>query len=374
MSGTTYIGADGLVHLVAANVLRDAHFPIRGGARTTLLGAARTNLCLHSQDLAGTGWTVGGAGTLVRTDDFLVLGDLHLTRLSTLAGNSLYRAVTLAGGVEAVSLFVEGDGGLAATFGVGLADSGSTTRLDVTVSISAGGVVTAVAATGTVLAVQQSLASSVYRVLLASTAAAAGVGALTICGAPTGTSFIEGGIQVEDAPFPSSYIKTTTAAVTRAKDSLSFPYTAVPQALTILVDFYTEGAASGADRILQIANAGGAAPQLQLYWEAYSGGGRAGAYFENGLGATADTGASAVTAIGDRVELCLQLDATGAMTLIQSLNGGASTSVGPTAAMTLPAAWSGPLVWVAPTSAAFKALRGFKIAAGVRTLAQMRAL
>src|SRR5690606_2374959 len=86
---------------------------------------------------------------------------------------------------------------------------------------------------------------------------------------PTGTSqntdtAIIHHVQLEEQPFHTSPIVTTTAPVTRAADALTFPWPRAPQAMTGYLRFVERGAVAmtGAARVLFQIGSGTTAPRL----------------------------------------------------------------------------------------------------------------
>ena len=369
----TYVDANGLVRTVPANVLRDRHYV--GGVRTTLLEGARTNLCLRSQDFSVAGvWVPIGTPQLGTP---LALGDLSLDFVGdddAAAFEGYYQTIGLTGNaVKGLSFFAkEGTAPNAAGFSVIFEDfTAGADRLRATITW-ASGVPTVTMVTGSIVATT-AVGNGVYRFLFTTTAATAAhthrldVYAVAGAAAAVGNVYI-GGVQVEDAAFPSSYIKTTAAAVTRAADALSFPFAAVPQAMTLHAWFVEGGSAAaisqgifgigeGIDAGLYITT-----PPYQLAHE------RAGSVISV---------AGAVPAVGDTVELRSILYADGSVQLGQAINGAAEVVAAQSAANTLATAWHTLTMWLGDidgTHPSFTALRSLKVAPGVRTLAQMRAL
>jgi hypothetical protein len=78
---------------------------------------------------------------------------------------------------------------------------------------------------------------------------------LTSDNASTGSIYV-GGIQVEDAPYPSAYIKTTTGTVQRLTETCSFPIAFKPQNLTISGLISWPGHGSSATQAAQVEASG----------------------------------------------------------------------------------------------------------------------
>lgn len=180
--------------------------------------------------------------------------------------------------------------------------------------------------------------------------------------------------QLDDSSFPSSEIPTTAAAVTRALDSYSIPFTTTPQEMTVYVKLLERGtiATSGA-RVFTIASAADANPALLIRESS----GFYQAFHSNGSTSVSSTLAVAPV-VGNTVELLLRLFGDGSVDITQSVNSGASTSGSQSSALALATAWSGSLVWLNSAGTAgsygYTDIQSFKIVAGVRGLAEMRTL
>ena len=200
------------------------------GEPTLLIERARTNLCLQSEDF-GTTWAA--VGTPTRTPAALTIGDLVLDLIGDDAAGTLEgysQDIPFTGdALKAVSLVLAA--GTSTSTVVRLRDTtAGADRLLATITWAAG-VPTVTMTTGEKAGEPVALASGAYRVGFQTTSAtAANTHSLQVYPATdaalavanTGTVYA-GGVQAEDAPFPSSYLKTTTATVARSADSLTYP-------------------------------------------------------------------------------------------------------------------------------------------------------
>jgi hypothetical protein len=191
-----------------------------------LIEGARTNLVVQSDALtAANGWTLDGA--LVVTPNYSTCGALPLSRVTGAAVDNLHRAVTLTGdGVKAFSQVVQFDG-VAGTTKCGLFDlTAGVFRGRVTVTWAADGTATAVATEGTLLAFVALAVidgKPTYRILgQASACTAVNTHRTYPHQAGTATSIRIGGVDVENAAYPSSVIRTTTGMVQRNADVLAY--------------------------------------------------------------------------------------------------------------------------------------------------------
>lgn len=189
------------------------------------------------------------------------------------------------------------------------------------------------------------------------------------------SSIYAGYAQLEDdSESASSYTPTTTAADTRAADSLYFDFTTAPQAMTVYVKFVERGTIHEATGTT-VVNIGGSANETFIIQKGSS---NYRIRYANGS-ATRVSELSAAPSLGDSVELLATLTADGVAQIQQSIGGGAVTTSSAATAADLPAAWSSQRVALNGNSAG--SLNGFNafitgpvIARGVRTMDEMRAI
>lgn len=339
---TTYVGSDGLLHVVAANVLRDRHYI--AGVRTTLLEATIANLVLQPENF-GTTWTA--VGTPTRTPAAKTCGALSLDLIGDddpAAGEYYQQTIGFTGNAaKAVSIYVAA-GTIQAAGGsfVQLRDAtAAANRLLGTVTFSGAGVPSVAMTTGT-LARSVALGNGVYRLEFKTTAVTAAntnnilVGGAVVAGEQG--NIYAGGVQAENAISPSSYIQQTTVSLTRAADlfSVTLPAGALtPMASWWYVKFVEQGtiAALGTKGTLSLGNTGN--DSLMLY-EA------SGVYAVQHAvgGVTVAAGMGAAPVFGDTVELLAVLFADGSVQLHQSLNAAAETVSAQSAALAFGTSWT----------------------------------
>ncbi len=359
---------------------RDAHYTSISGARSLLLEGARTNLCLQSENL-GTTWAAVGTPTrsaAAHTASGVTLDLIGDDAAGTLEGYT--QTVTFTGNaVKAVSLFIKGD--TSSSTVIRLRDtSAGADRLLATITWNVTPVITMT--TGTSFG-YQTLAGGVYRINLATTSVtAANTNSLQIYPATdsalavtgTGTVYV-GGVQAEDALFPSSYIPTTTGTVARALDSLTFPYSAVPQEATAYTDAVHYLAADVSTNYTSFIV--GSTTFTAPYWRSMVAGLGTAHYTDHNNGSAAVNSSTGAAAFGNRLEQRSALASTGAITAGVSIDSAAETTGSASAANTLAAAWQAAFIVVGAMSAAgsepaFMALRSLRITPGTKTLAEMR--
>ena len=242
----TFVDSDLTLRTAAAGKLRgswaDSNADGTADVFGLLLESSRTNLCLQSEDF-GTTWAA--IGTPTRSSSAATCGSLSLDLIGDDSGAVAegYRQTWVTGvvatGVNGFSVFVAA-GTTVATCGMVFNDTtASANKVTADIGFSAG-VVTVTCTSGSCVKIDR-LAGGVYRLhFQTATCLAANAhrldiypaGGVAFTAAAVGNIYV-GGVQLENAPYPSSYIKTTTVAVTRAADALSFPIGFAPQDMTV---------------------------------------------------------------------------------------------------------------------------------------------
>lgn len=376
----------------AINEARDDHMvynPVSlAFERTLLLEGAGTNLCLQSENF-GTSWTT--SGTMSRTAAAVpdtVMGvslDLLADADGAVAGYYQQNITFTADGTKAVSLFMKRGANPAASASlIVLRDAtAAADRLVASVAWDTSGVPTVTPSVGTLQETPREIHSGIYRIqLIAPSVVAANTNSLRVApvatAAQTGDVYA-GGVQAENNAFCTSYVKTTTATVTRSADSLSFPFTLPPQEMTVYAKFIERGSLSGAaqTRVVNISNVAGgaAAPSFSIYVS--STGPSYGAQHHNGTANVSSV--SGVTAsIGDLIEVRAVLGADGKVTCGVSKNGAAETVGVTSAANALASAWASQHLFLNTSTGGalhgHNAFQSVKVARGTKTMAEMRLL
>lgn len=287
----TYIDRDGVIRLAAANKLRIEWVDLDGdGVRETpglLLEGSRVNSCLQSEAF-GTTWVPTRASISSNADtapDGTTTADRLIEDATATNSHPVIQAVTItANGNYAASVFAKAgtrswillqferhsNGAINAQRYFNLATGAlGTASANGGATIIASGIVP--------------LANGWYRCYVSGNIAggftdgAIRVGLATGDGGAIysgdGASYVSlWGGQLEAGAFPSSYIKTTTAAVTRAADSLTVPFNFGPMDMTVLARLArpvwadASGSIGGFNmRIWEIATA---VSKLQMFAEA----------------------------------------------------------------------------------------------------------
>lgn len=370
----------------AINVLRDAHYVLNTVTglyeRTTLIEKASTNICIQAEDL-GVTWSA--VGTPSRSAAAHTASGVTLDLIGDNDGGALEGySQTISPGftgdaAKAVSFFIKQFTGGISTI-IRLRDtSAGVDRLLGAVAWS-GGVPSVTTSAGTYRG-YEALADGTYRVLFSTASVTAAnsntltiypASTLALAVAETGEVYV-GGFQAEDSTYPTSYKKTTTSAAARSADLLSFPFTTVPQNMTVYVKFIERGQILQTDsRVLQIGAGNNSVPRLVIR-EA------SGFYRVDHETAVAQvlSAQAAAPAMGNTVELRAVLGSDGSVICGQSINGAAETIAATSAGLTLSSAWSDTLLWLGQLNGASGGANAFlsvKVAKGTKTLTEMRAL
>lgn len=174
------------------------------------------------------------------------------------------------------------------------------------------------------------------------------------------------------ATLVTSYNPTTAGVVdTRTGDTLSFPFTARPQAMTVYVRFEERGSVliAGA-RIIQIGDTSDNSPRF-IILQATTG---YRVHYQT-ASVTRTSTLAAAPVIGNIVELLATLSGAGVAQISHSINGATVVSATAAAAALLPPAWSGQTLSINSAGATVPgviALLNLRVVRGVQDMATMR--
>ena len=231
-AGGAVVGANGALRIPVHSQPRWAMADLDGdGVRETpglVIEGQRTNLITYSEALDSWSKT----GTPVVTENALLLGAVGLALVSDDDGAALERVnispAFTANAVKALRLLVKAGSSQYSTIQL-YDNTAAAARLQVVITWTAG-VPSYNTSVGTLIA-SNLLADGVYELIVQTTSLTAanshtlyltpagGSGGFDV--AATGTTYF-GAVQAEDAPFPSSYVKTTGATATRSADRLLY--------------------------------------------------------------------------------------------------------------------------------------------------------
>ena len=221
-SSGTYVGSDGLIKTATTNEARFDHNPTTGESLGLLVEEQRTNLLLRSEEFETT-WSVLGTVTAnaITAPNGTVTADLITTNG---ANAQPFQGVTVSSGATITGSCFLKPNGINETEIVLLSNNNTTPYARATFNIATG--VVSVAATtangGTNASANiQAFANGWYRCSVTVTYPAVTLAGIRI-NAPGATGGIYiWGAQLEAGSFPTSYIPTTTATVTRSADVAS---------------------------------------------------------------------------------------------------------------------------------------------------------
>lgn len=372
------------VATAGTGVARTSHYVTPTGAsapiRTLLLEPQRTNVCIRSEEFET--WTqtscVVTANASVAPDG-TTTADL-ITPSASVNGR-VRRNVTFTGDAEkCIAVYLKAGTSTRSRFTLRDTTAG-TDRVAIRISWSAGvPTLAAFSGSGTIYPVE-ALANGWYRILVSAEGViAANTNEIAIFAddsAGTGTVYAWGA-QAENAIVPSSYIKTEATTVTRNADSLYFPFTAPPQAMTVYVRGVENNRATdtlgGQLGIVQISDAAGS----DAYFAIINRSGSVGYSSIHDPAALSISGAVGTSVTrGDLVEFAGGARASGAAFLSISVNGGATTSSADGTAQAFAGTWSGPRLYLnsqGSSNAGQFAFTHVIVAAGEQTMATMRSL
>lgn len=217
-ASTAYrVNASGLLESVGSGVARYGHDPLTGARLGLLIEESRTNLITRSEELDNAAWTKNN--TTVTADAVISPdGTQNADRVDATSASSpgVQQAPTVSSGAAyTVSVFAK-----AGTMGFSMYRDFSN-GITVVVNLTSGAN-SVLAGSATVVA--QEFADDWWRFAITyTTSTTTATTAWRVCSDISGTHPSSGniylwGAQVEAGAFPTSYIKTTSATVTRAAD------------------------------------------------------------------------------------------------------------------------------------------------------------
>ena len=224
-SSGTFVGSDGLIKTATTNEPRFDHNPTTGESLGLLVEEARTNLVLRSEEFDDVAWTKTNstitANTVVSPDG-LTTGD-SITSSAGLLGSVVQAISQTTGTAYTFSAFAKADQYTFCQLRITGTVVGTITRAYF--NLTTGTITGTVNCTASITPVGNGWyrCSITYTTILTATASPRVYGqvdAADTVGDGTSGIYIWGA-QMEAGAFPTSYIPTTTATVTRAADVAS---------------------------------------------------------------------------------------------------------------------------------------------------------
>lgn len=394
----TYTDSGGLIQTAASGVPRYQHYV--SGVPTFYVENGRTNSALFSEDGTNAAWTSTLGTSLAMTSvgpDGVTNSGVTMTED---AGNTNHRTIHssiafTANTKQSFSVFVKAGSRSKCGF---LVDGNATGQFGADLNLATGAISEFHAGAGSAApSVVRAVAfgNSWYRIEITgicdatSTAAncylfmfdgASSLASRTYQGNGTGTVSWFGFMQEKDQVFPSSYIKTTTVAVTRNQDQWSAPYNFAPGSCTLLHDAYQYAIPSvnSETNLLTIGttlpNNGTQKCFLYRYSDFV---GALGVHNQNGVGqAVTSTPSGLALVSGDRLEYVGAFTTNGAAQAYAAKNGGAMQTGTITADLAFSAAFETPNMYMGQgndtVDAPFFALRRLALVPGFHNLNEMR--
>jgi hypothetical protein len=220
-SSATFIGSDGLIKSATTNEPRFDHNPTTGESLGLLVEEARTNLNLYSEDFGNAIYTLTSATVSTNTavaPDGTTTADTVNSSGTAVVSQSFTKAasaITYTG-----SLFVKGS---VTDFSLTIDDGATVNRGRARFNLSTG-TLGSVTSEGTFTGTTSTITpfpNGWYRLTITTTTNTATTARLRPFWSGGGTSIDFWGAQLETGAFPTSYIPTVAATVTRAADVAS---------------------------------------------------------------------------------------------------------------------------------------------------------
>lgn len=211
----TYYDSTGTLQTVSSGTPRFDWDPVTHTAKGILIEDSRTNIIKASENFSGTGWTLDGA--VLGSGGTSPNGSSNATSIAVGTGNNRLYVFDNSGvtGSKVFSIYLKsGAGSVIKITPVGGQSPNGTTTVDLSTNTLSG--------TNPSAQLINS-GSGWYRVSIPLSVTVASGNSTYWVISNLGSSVFIWGAQLEQGAFPTSYIPTTSAAVTRAADSLIIP-------------------------------------------------------------------------------------------------------------------------------------------------------
>lgn len=378
-----YIDGDGLLKQAAANIPRTTWFDLdNDGVFETpglLLEAARTNLV--SSDNFDAGWTSFGTPVVTSaiSDPAGGTAAYRIEDNDGAASEGKQLDIAFTGNAQKIVVFVVRQATMASSGNQSLELRDSTAGLDrlaLEISAWSNGEPTVAATTGTYVGKYRMRGGYWALIGLTTTVTAANTNRAQI--RPCLTASATGSIDVYRVnAFNSDQpgLSVLNASAVRSDEAWYAAFSHTPQAMTVYVKFIEGQTQNWPDQgyVFDITSAGNGAPRLEVYRE--TGAGYAVQHYDGVTSRQSFVSASAV--FGQTIELRVELRADGSVLLGRSTNGGAEVLGSASGTLAFQPAWAAPRLYLGSAGAVSPGHQAFlscKVVAGVKTLAEMRAL
>jgi hypothetical protein len=219
----TYVGSDGLVKTATTNEARFDHNPTTGESLGLLVEEARTNLLLRSEEFDNASWTANEAtitANQIAAPNGTTTADLFTTSATTGVEHYILQSFTVAAST-AYTASVYAKAGTGSIFDLQYRVAGAWAGGNVLVGFNLSTQVVTITS-GTATASITPVGNGWFRCQITATSSVAGGSPqFRIATGDGGGTLYLWGAQLEVGAFPSSYIPTTSATVTRAADVAS---------------------------------------------------------------------------------------------------------------------------------------------------------
>jgi len=227
-STATYVGSDGLIKTAASDEARFDHDPVTGESLGLLVEESRTNLVTYSEDLTDGSWVKGSstvAGNAISAPDGTVTADKLVETANGPTSHVVSKATTTTAGSHTFSVYLKkAERSFALLYD--LTNSvGAYFNLDTGAITTGGSGIPAASAYSSQYAgngwwrcsITQSASAgtTTYRVYLAESGTV-----YSYTGNGTSGIYVWGA-QLEESPYPTSYIPTSGSTVTRSAEIAS---------------------------------------------------------------------------------------------------------------------------------------------------------
>jgi len=218
-SSATYVDSNRLIRTAAVNEPRFDHNPVTGESLGLLIEGQRTNVGTYSEQIDNDAWVFEFANKTVTANSITAPDGTVTADMVTIAGfTQIQQPNSNIGGPKTFSIFLKA--GTLSVVQLRLFSGTAPVERQVDFNLSTG-TATVVSGSAVTVGFIQVFPNGWYRCVITVTDSAATSGSTIRASASSAETFYAWGAQLEAGTFPTSYIPTTTAAVTRAVDTVN---------------------------------------------------------------------------------------------------------------------------------------------------------